>query len=128
MIDLDRLQGRWRQVASSIDGAAEQAAPDGDEFAGALVTVFEGDTFRVLDDAGATVLAGRFVLDEAAHAIDWIDAFGPDAGRPLPAIYELTPTALAFAAADAGAPRPTRVEPARGVALRRFVRITGSAS
>jgi len=120
--DLDRLQGRWRQVASSIDGGTEQATPDGDEFAGALVTVFEGDTFCVVDDAGTTVLAGRFVIDEAAHAIDWIDAFGPDGGKPLPAMYELTPTTLAFAAADSGAPRPIRVAPAPGVAFRRFIR------
>ena len=128
MSDFDRLQGRWRQVASSIDGGAEQAAPAGDDFAGGLVTVFEGDAFEVLGEGGAVMLAGRFVIDEAAHAIDWIDAFGPDAGRPLPAMYELTPTTLAFAAADAGAPRPTRVAPAPGVAFRRFVRVSGSAS
>ena len=128
MSDLDRLQGRWHQVASSVDGAAEQAAPADDEFAGALVTVFSGDAFEVLGEGGAVMLAGRFVIDEAAHAIDWIDAFGPDAGRPLPAIYELTAATFAFAAADAGAPRPARVEPARGVTLRRLVRVSDSAS
>ncbi|HET9990850.1 MAG TPA: TIGR03067 domain-containing protein [Kofleriaceae bacterium] len=127
MSDLDRLQGRWRQIASSIDGGAESVAPAGDEFAGDLVTVFERDAFRVLDAAGAVVLAGRFVLDEAAHAIDWIDAFGPDAGVPLPAIYELTATTFAFAAADAGMPRPTRLAAAPGVTLRRFVRVSDEA-
>ena len=128
MSDLELLQGRWRQVASSIDGAPEQAVPDGDEFAGALIAVFSGDAFEVLGEGGAVMLAGRFVIDEAAHALDWIDAFGPDAGTPLPAMYELTPTTLAFAAADSGAPRPTRVAPAPGVAFRRFVRVSGSAS
>jgi uncharacterized protein (TIGR03067 family) len=122
--DFDRLQGRWRQVASSIDGGAETAAPIGDEFAGDLVTIFELAAFRVLDAAGAVVLAGRFILDENARAIDWIDAFGPDAGKPLPARYELTATTFAFAAVDSAMPRPTRVAAAIGVTLRRFVRVT----
>jgi len=121
--DLDRLQGRWRQVASSIDGGAEHASSVGDEFAGDLTTVFAGETFCVRDAAGAIVLEGRFVLDEAAHAIDWIDSTGPDAGKPLPATYELTAATFAFAAADAGAARPMRVAPAPGVTLRRLVRI-----
>jgi len=116
------MQGRWRQIASSIDGEAESAAPSDDEFAGDLVTIFDRDTFRVLDAAGAVVLAGRFVLDEAANAIDWIDSFGPDAGQPLLAYYELTATTFAFAAADAGLPRPTGLAAAPGVTLRRFVR------
>ncbi|MEP6865738.1 MAG: TIGR03067 domain-containing protein [Deltaproteobacteria bacterium] len=122
MSDLERLQGRWRQIASSIDGGPELEAPDGDEFAGDLVTEFAGDTFRVLDPSGAVVLAGRFVLDEAEHAVDWIDSFGADAGVVLPARYELTATTLAFAATDAGARRPVRVAPAAGITLRRFVR------
>jgi uncharacterized protein (TIGR03067 family) len=120
--DLELLQGRWRQVASSIDGGAESAAPAGDEFAGALVTIFERDTFRVLDASGTILLSGRFVLDEATHGVDWIDSFGPDAGKPLLAIYELTTTTFAFAAADADMPRPTRLAPAPGVTLRRCVR------
>jgi uncharacterized protein (TIGR03067 family) len=121
--DLDRLQGRWRQIASSIDGGAETTAPLGDDFAGDLVTLFERDTFRVVDAGGAVLLAGRFVLDEAAHAVDWIDSIGADAGVVLPARYELTATTLAFAAADAGATRPAQVAPAPGVTLRRFVRL-----
>jgi uncharacterized protein (TIGR03067 family) len=120
--DFDRLQGRWRQVASSIDGGAETAAPIGDEFAGDLVTIFERDTFRVLDAAGTVVLAGQFVLDETAHAIDWIDAFGADAGKPLPARYELTATTFAFAAAATDHPRPSSVSPGSNWTLRRFVR------
>jgi len=120
--DLDRLQGRWRQVASSIDGAPEAAAPVADELAGAMTTMFSADTFRVLDPGGAIVLEGRFIIDETAHAIDWIDSIGPDAGKPLLAIYELSATTFAFSAADAGEPRPTRVVPMAGVTLRRFVR------
>lgn len=122
MSDFDRLQGSWRQIASSIDGGAEIAAPTGDEFAGDLVTIFERDAFRVLDASGVVVLAGRFTIDEATNAIDWIDAFGPDAGAILPAIYELTGSTFAFAAADAGTARPSRVAPADGVTVRRFVR------
>jgi uncharacterized protein (TIGR03067 family) len=121
--DLERLQGRWRQIASSVDGAGEQAAFAGDEFGGALVTVFAGHTFHVLDAAGVTFLAGQFVLDEAAHAVDWIDSIGADAGTVLPARYELTETTFAFAAADAGAARPVHVAPAAGVTLRRLVRV-----
>ena len=92
-----------------------------------LVTVFERDTFRVLDATGTVVLAGRFVLDEAAQAVDWIDSIGADAGVVLPARYELTATTFAFAAADAGAARPEHVGPATGVTLRRFVRVSGEA-
>lgn len=124
--DFELLQGRWRQVASSVDGSAEQHAPAGDEFGGGLVTEFAGDAFRVIDAAGATVLAGNFVLDEVEHAVDWIDSIGADAGVALPARYELTATTLAFAAADAGAARPIRVEPAAGVTVRRFVRVPAS--
>jgi len=120
--DFDRLQGRWRQVASSIDGAPETAAPIGDEFAGALTAVFAADTFRVLDPDGATVLEGRFLLEEAARAIDWIDSVGPDAGNRLPALYELGATTLAFAVADSGMPRPTHVRAAPGITFRRCVR------
>jgi uncharacterized protein (TIGR03067 family) len=120
--DLELLQGRWRQVASAVGGGAESAAPAADEFAGALVTIFERDTFRVIDATGVEVLAGRFVLDEVAHAVDWIDSFGPDAGKPLLAIYELTATTFAFAAADAGMSRPPQLASAPGVTLRRLVR------
>jgi hypothetical protein len=69
--DHDRLQGSWRQLASSVDGGAELAAPAGDEFGGALVTVFAGDTFRVLDAAG-----------EIVRACDRLDRFDGRRRRP----------------------------------------------
>ena len=117
--DLAHLQGRWRQVACEVDGAAST----GDEYGavGALVTTFTGTHFVVHHDDGRVVLEGDFELDPSAHAIDWIDSMGPDAGKRLPAIYRLDGDSFVFVAADAA--RPRSFTTTAGHVLRRFVRV-----
>lgn len=86
--DLEALQGVWRQVAFEENGEAGAA----DEFGDAGIrTTIRGRRFRVCTADGTCLLEGVFTLDATAspRAITWIDTVGPDAGRPLAAIYEL---------------------------------------
>lgn len=98
--------------------------PDEHSAPGAL-TLIEGDQFRVLTVAGDVLLAGSFTLDSSTtpKSITWIDSIGADAGKPLPASYELTEDDFVFIAADEGQPRPTRFSTGQGQTLRRFVRV-----
>ena len=101
-------------------------ASSGDEYGavGALVTTFMGTHFVVHHDDGRVVLEGDFELDPSTHAIDWIDAIGPDAGKRLPAIYRFDGDSFVFVAADAGAARPIAFVTGAGQVLRSFVRVT----
>jgi uncharacterized protein (TIGR03067 family) len=121
MLDLDRLQGRWRQIRCDANGEENVS----DEYGAAVVATIELDQFTVRNEEGTIVLHGAFVLDERTEprSIDWIDAIGPDAGKRLPAIYELTETRFVFVAADAGMPRPTAFRAGAGEVLRSFVRV-----
>lgn len=119
--DLAALQGRWEQVGFEQDGRPD--APDDCGEPGAITTI-RGDRFEVRTADGTLLLAGRFELDATAmpRAITWIDATGPDAGRRLPAIYELDGDRFVFIAADAGASRPVDFRGGAGLTLRRFLR------
>lgn len=124
--DLAALQGTWRQVAFEANGVAD--APDATGAPDAL-TIISGTRFAVRTPQGELLLEGRFTLDASVtpKAITWIDAIGPDAGRPLPASYRLEGDRFVFIAADAGAPRPTDFRTVPGLTLRRFVRCRASA-
>ncbi len=119
--DLEALQGVWRQVAFEENGEVGAA----DEFGDAGIrTTIRGRRFRVCTADGTCLLEGAFTLDATAspRAITWIDSMGPDAGRPLAAIYALHGDRFAFVAADAGMPRPARFAAGPGLTMRDFVR------
>ncbi|MDD1147771.1 TIGR03067 domain-containing protein [Pseudomonas protegens] len=121
-LELQRLQGAWEQISMEDSGVLNP--PDEHSAPGAL-TLIEGDQFRVLTVAGDVLLAGSFTLDSSTtpKSITWIDSIGADAGKPLPASYELTEDDFVFIAADEGQPRPTRFSTGPGQTLRRFVRV-----
>jgi uncharacterized protein (TIGR03067 family) len=103
--DLEALQGQWEQVSLEVDGVTN---PPDDLSPPGGVTAFSGNRFTVHAVNGQLLLEGTFTLDASASPkrVDWIDAIGPDAGKPLPAIYLLEGDRFVFVAADARAPRP----------------------
>lgn len=120
--DLERLQGAWIQTYLEADGVVE---PPGDEYtAPGVICIFEGAEFRVEAPDYVLLLKGVFTLDAASSpkAITWIDSIGEDAGKALPAIYELTDNMFRFIAADAGQPRPTQFKTVVGLTMREFTR------
>ncbi|NBF03106.1 TIGR03067 domain-containing protein [Pseudomonas sp. Fl5BN2] len=121
LLDLERLQGAWEQTGMEDSGVSNP--PDEHSAPGAL-TLIEGNQFRVVTVEGELLLAGCFTLDSSTtpKSITWIDAIGADAGKPLPASYQLTGDDFVFIAADEGQPRPTRFSTGPGQTLRRFVR------
>ncbi|KAF0866508.1 TIGR03067 domain-containing protein [Pseudomonas sp. LD120] len=121
-LELDRLQGAWEQTCLEDSGVLNP--PDEHSAPGAL-TLIEGNQFRVVTVTGELLLGGRFTLDSSTtpKSITWIDAIGLDAGKRLPASYQLTDDDFVFIAADQGQPRPTQFRTGPGQTLRRFVRV-----
>ena len=121
--DFDQLQGVWSPTYLEADGIADP--PDDEHTAPGAVCIFEGDRFRVVAPGDVLLLEGTFELGATASpkAITWIDSIGEDAGKALPAIYELTETTFRFVAADEGGPRPMRFETVAGLTLREFIRV-----
>lgn len=120
--DLDRLQGKWVQVSFEENGFVDP--PDSHGADGAVMTICK-QSFHVAIPAGETLIEGGFTLHEAADPkrIDWIDSIGEDAGKVLPAIYELAGDRFRFAAADAQMERPKTFEGGQGITIRGFVRL-----
>jgi uncharacterized protein (TIGR03067 family) len=114
--ELERLQGRWRQIRCEAEGRVDPPDALGP---GAVLTL-AGLTFSVARSDGTPVLGGTFALDPARtpKAIDWTDTFGPDAGRTFQAIYTIEADRLTFCAADEGTGRPPAFEPRSGDTLR----------
>lgn len=121
MDDLARLQGRWKQIRFEENGVIEP--PDVHGGHGAITTI-AGDTFEVRLDGGELLLAGRFIIDptKTPRSITWIDNMGDDAGKPLPASYQLEGDSFVFIAADEGMPQPQAFITSPGLTLRGFVR------
>ena len=121
LLELQRLQGAWEQIAMEDSGVLNP--PDEHSAPGAL-TFIEGQDFRVVTPAGELLLAGTFTLDSSTHpkSITWTDSMGADAGQALPASYQLSADEFVFIAADAGQPRPSHFRTGPGQTLRRFVR------
>lgn len=119
--DLDALQGSWEQVYMEADGIA--SPPDAHAEAGAVTTI-AANHFAVHSVGGTLLLEGTFTLDATTRpkSITWMDSFGPDAGKQLPASYLLDEGIFAFIAADEGAPRPTVFRTTDGLTMRLFLR------
>ncbi|MGZ5920585.1 MAG: TIGR03067 domain-containing protein [Rhizomicrobium sp.] len=120
--DLALLQGTWEQVGVEADGVAKPS----DEFsAGGALATFEGSEFSVVSAEGNILLKGTFHLDATTipRQATWIDAMGPDKGKQLPGIYNLSGDNFVFvAAADAQTAKPTDFRTETGQTMRRFVR------
>jgi uncharacterized protein (TIGR03067 family) len=119
--DLDALQGCWEQIYAEVDGIANP--PDDHAALGVLATM-SGNDFVVRRSSGEILLRGKFELDASTSpkSITWIDSIGPDAGKRLPASYQLEQDSFTFIAADEGAPRPMAFRTSAGLTMRAFKR------
>ena len=119
--DLEALQGCWEQVYLEVDGIANP--PDEHTAPGALATI-SGNDFFVRRTSGEVLLQGVFELNASTSpkSITWIDSIGADAGKRIPASYELEQDSFTFIAADEGAPRPLVFRTSPGLTMRAFRR------
>ena len=121
--DFDQLQGKWSQTYLEADGIVEP--PDDEHTAPGAVCVFERNEFRVTRPDNKLLLKGTFELDATTYpkSITWVDSIGEDAGKALPAIYELTDNTFRFVAADEGEARSTQFKTVVGLTMREFKRV-----
>jgi uncharacterized protein (TIGR03067 family) len=119
--DLAALQGQWEQVDFEENGLP---GPSGEHGALGAITTIDGCRFSVRASDGELLLEGTFALDASVRpkAITWMDSIGADAGKRLPASYELDDDRFVFIAADSGDPRPTELRTRPGQVMRAFVR------
>lgn len=120
--DLHLLQGMWTQVLFEENGTTDAPDTHGSPKA---VTTIAGQSFHVSVPGEDTLLEGGFTMDASVYPkrIDWIDSIGDDAGKLIPAIYELAEDSFRFAAADPGMARPEDFSGGRGITIRAFVRV-----
>ena len=121
--DLALLQGTWEQVGAEADGIAN---PSDEYSAAGTLTTIKGNEFSVVGADGELLLKGTFQLDATTipRQATWIDTMGPDQGKQLPGIYNLSGDNFVFVAAkDDRTVKPTDFRAERpGQTLRRFVR------
>ena len=120
--DLELLQGTWEQVGIEADGIAN---PSDEYSAAGTLTIFDRDEFSVVSAEGNVLLKGKFRLDATTipRQATWVDEMGPDAGKHLPGIYNLSGDNFVFVAAgEEAASKPTDFRTETGQTLRRFVR------
>lgn len=125
--DLELLQGTWEQVGVEADGIAN---PSDEYSAAGTLTIFDRDEFSVVSAEGSVLLKGKFRLDATTipRQATWVDEIGPDAGKHLPGIYNLSGDNFVFVAAgEEAASKPTDFRTETGQTLRRFVRRSGRA-
>ena len=120
--DLELLQGTWEQVGIEADGITN---PSDEYSASGTLTIFDRDEFSVISAQGNVLLKGKFRLDATTipRQATWVDEMGPDAGKHLPGIYNLSGDNFVFVAAGEEAiSKPTDFRTEAGQTLRRFVR------
>jgi uncharacterized protein (TIGR03067 family) len=120
--DLELLQGTWEQIGVEANGVAN---PSDEYSAGSALATFEGNEFSVVSAEGKILLKGSFCLDATTipRQATWIDAMGPDKGKQLPGIYNLSGDNFVFVAAgDERTAKPTDFRTETGQTMRRFVR------
>jgi uncharacterized protein (TIGR03067 family) len=119
--DMALLQGVWEQVRHESNGVAISDSVL--DVAGTHVT-FTGNEFTVTSAKGEILLKGTFLLDAATipRQVTWIDATGPDQGKPVSAIYSISGDELVFVYTRDGAIKPTDFRADPGQAMRRFAR------
>ncbi len=120
---MELLQGIWEQTHLEADGITN---PINDEHtAPGAICRFAANRFVVEIPGDRVLLEGSFIIDPGTNpkSITWVDSIGPDAGKHLPAIYELSDETFVFIAADEGAPRPSEFRSTEGLTMRRFRRV-----
>jgi uncharacterized protein (TIGR03067 family) len=125
--DLELLQGTWEQVGIEVDGVKN---PSDEYSAAGTLTIFDRDEFSVISAEGNMLLKGKFRLDATTipRQATWVDEIGPDAGKHLPGIYNLSGDNFVFVAAgEEASSKPTDFRTENGQTLRRFVRRSRSA-
>lgn len=120
--DLELLQGCWSQVSFEENGITD--TPDTHGSPNAVMTI-AGCTFHVAVPGEETLIEGNFTMDGSHHPkhIDWIDSIGDDAGKVIPAIFELQKDSFKFAAADPDMARPKSFTGGQGITIRAFARV-----
>jgi len=115
------LQGQWEQVGFEENGVTTSTS---EHSAWGATTTISGCRFNVRTSGGELLLEGTFTLGASVRpkAITWMDSIGADAGKRLPASYELNSDRFVFIVADEGALRPTEFRTKAGQVMRMFVR------
>jgi uncharacterized protein (TIGR03067 family) len=107
--DLDpALDGSWVPVAACVAGEVLPVA----ELRIARLLLAHG-SYRILDNQQRVVDRGEILLDTQAtpRAMNILGVEGPNAGRTMLAIYELSNDLLSIAYDMEGAARPTSMQP-----------------
>ena len=120
--DQQALQGRWMQVAFEENGRSD--TPDKHGSPKAVMTILD-QTFHVAVPGESALIEGSFMMEGSAHPkrIDWFDRIGDDAGKLIPAIYEIEGDRFRFAAADPDMTRPKDFSGGHGITIRSFIRL-----
>jgi uncharacterized protein (TIGR03067 family) len=106
---IKRLEGAWLPVAAYISG---EVVPVTELRIARLM--FKGGCYQILDHEQRVVDGGEVRIDAAAspRAMDIVGVEGPNAGRTLQAIYELSNDLLSICYdMEDGAVRPRAMQP-----------------
>jgi len=123
--DIEKLNGRWIQVYSNEDGIDN---PEEEKGLGSIADFNNGEFF-VYSKNGNLLLEGIYKINTRKNPqeIDWFDSSGPDKGKLLPAIYDLSQEYFIFCAANEDMKRPASFEPKNGHTIRKFQRLSSDA-
>lgn len=114
------FSGSWLQTSCNSD---EIENPN-EGYGTAPIVTFNKNTLVVANAEGTILIKGTFSLNTntTPKEINWTDAYGNDAGKTFPAIYEISESSLSFCAANENMCRPRAFEPKIGHTIRTFTR------
>jgi uncharacterized protein (TIGR03067 family) len=106
--DAKNIQGTWLPVKAELRGE-----PMKEEMLKAITLKLDGGKYEVMAE---NLDKGTYAIDAAAKpkTIDVTGVEGPNAGRKLPAIYELGGDTLRICYGLGGSPRPTEFKSPSG--------------
>lgn len=119
-LDLERMQGAWRLVRREKDGKADSPDVIKD------VRMLQRETAFSFTGAasGSGASQGTFVINatQKPKTMDRMPSDGPQKGKTLPGIYELTGDTLTLCISVAGKDRPSAFASGPGSVLSVFQR------
>lgn len=106
--DAKNIQGTWLPVKAELSGK-----PMNDDFYKTVTLKLDRGKYEVTAESADK---GTYTLDPAANpkTIDVTGVEGPNAGKRIPAIYELHGDTLRICYGLGGSPRPTEFKSLRG--------------